>query len=274
MPFETIFSQVTANDIIDLIFTILILVALNFFAIQFMKRKALWISEIVLSCLYLFCYILALNSMKVLFLFLMLVFLFIGIMTNLAEFRSIFANKESQRRNDRIIGIKKKDKETKVDKIYDHEGLYKTLNSAVLYLSKNRIGALITIQRKDDLSNIMKNGTSLDCPVSAELLETIYYTGTRLHDGAVVIKDDRIVAASVYYTPTTKALPGKYGSRHRAAMGISEICDAITIVVSEETGKISLAYNGNLDSYNPDNFLTALTNVMTVTENMSEESEK
>jgi len=91
---------------------------------------------------------------------------------------------------------------------------------------------------------------------------TIFYPGTRLHDGAVIIRDNVIYAASVYYTPTTKALSGKYGSRHRAAIGISEISDSITIVVSEETGRISIAQNGELESVSPDKFIERLTEYM------------
>lgn len=109
---------------------------------------------------------------------------------------------------------------------------------------------------------------------------TIFYPGTRLHDGAVVIRGNKIVAASVYYSPTTKPLIGKYGSRHRASIGISEICDAVTIVVSEETGRISIAYNGEIESYPSNQFITAFENLMnedaplTNTENGVHEDEK
>ena len=91
---------------------------------------------------------------------------------------------------------------------------------------------------------------------------TIFYPGTRLHDGAVVIKRDFILAASVYYTPTTKPLTGKYGSRHRAAIGISEITDSVTVVVSEETGRISLAVAGELIPVNNETFLITFEEYM------------
>ena len=108
----------------------------------------------------------------------------------------------------------------------------------------------------------MKSGTIIDAPVSQELLETIFYVGTRLHDGAVVIRGNIIVAASVYYTPTTRALTGKFGSRHRAAFGISEISDSVTVVVSEETGRVSIAYNGNLETVPLDSFLREFSDLM------------
>ncbi len=273
--FQTIFYEMNGNEIAELIMIILLLSALNVFIYFYIKRKAVYISSIVGSSLILLAYILELTTTFYLLCFLLLIVLFIGIMTNLAEFRVLFANKATQKMNNKVNkgnGNKKKDKG--VAKIFDHDALYEKLNECVEYCSKNKIGALITIERNDDLSNIMKNGTQLNCPVTPELLETIFYPGSRLHDGAVIIKDDMIVAASVYYTPTTKALSGKYGSRHRAALGISEICDAVTIIVSEETGRISIAFNGELNSYSPDYFLRALINTMNFTSSESNEDAK
>ena len=114
------------------------------------------------------------------------------------------------------------------------------------------------------MDDIIKSGTIINATVTQELLETIFYKGTRLHDGAVVIRGNMILAASVYYTPTTRALTGKYGSRHRAAFGISEITDSVTVVVSEETGRISIAYNGNLESVSVDSFLREFTDLMSI----------
>ena len=180
----------------------------------------------------------------------------------------MFANKFSQRTNDK--GLNKKP--ANVDHLYSHEDLYKTINETTLYLSKHKIGAIMTFERKDNLTDISKNGTILYAPVNYELLITIFYPGTRLHDGAVVIRGNTILAASVYYTPTTKPLIGKYGSRHRAAIGISDICDAVTVVVSEETGKISIAYNGELESFAPETFYKAFVNIMTETDVLSADS--
>ena len=120
----------------------------------------------------------------------------------------------------------------------------------------------MTFERSTNLDDVMKSGTIIDAPVSQELLETIFYVGTRLHDGAVVIRGNIIVAASVYYTPTTRALTGKFGSRHRAAFGISEISDSVTVVVSEETGRVSIAYNGNLETVPLDSFLREFSDLM------------
>ena len=149
-----------------------------------------------------------------------------------------------------------------IEKIYDTQLLYKNVESAVISLSNARIGAIITFEKNTSLKDIMKNGVPVHAPVTSELLLTIFYPGTRLHDGAIVIHGNEIVAASVFFTPTTKPFAGKYGSRHRAAIGISEISDAITVVVSEETGRISFAVNGELEAVNQQNFLRVFENYM------------
>ena len=149
-----------------------------------------------------------------------------------------------------------------VEKIYNRETLYKKVEETVIALSKTKTGAIMTFERNTSLKDIMKNGVPVHAPVSTELLLTIFYEGTRLHDGAVVIHGNEIVAASVFFTPTTKPFAGKYGSRHRAAIGISEISDAVTVVVSEETGRISLAVNGELESVDQSIFLRVFENYM------------
>ena len=149
-----------------------------------------------------------------------------------------------------------------VEKIYNREELYKKVETAVIALSKSRTGALITFEKNTTLKDIIKNGVPVNAPVSPELLQTIFYEGTRLHDGAVIIHGDMIVAASVFFTPTTKPFAGKYGSRHRAALGISEISDAVTVVVSEETGRISIAVDGELNTVDQDSFLRVFETYM------------
>ncbi|MBQ9457970.1 MAG: DNA integrity scanning protein DisA nucleotide-binding domain protein [Bacilli bacterium] len=155
--------------------------------------------------------------------------------------------------------------------LFDREAMYKKIETAVFTLSRQKVGALITFEKKDSLTAVMKSGTRIDAPVSAELLQTIFYPGTRLHDGAVIIRNDKIVAASVYFTPTTRPLSGKYGSRHRAAIGISEICDAVTVVVSEETGRVSIAYEGELQPVAPDTFLETFETYMSQAKESSQE---
>lgn len=157
-------------------------------------------------------------------------------------------------------------KKVNPESLFDREAVYRKAQSAVITMSKQKVGAIITFEKKDSLDEVMKSGTRIDAPVSAELLQTIFYPGTRLHDGAVIIRNDMIAAASVYYTPTTRPLTGKFGSRHRAAIGISETTDAVTVVVSEETGRISIAYEGELRTVGPDEFLTVFEDYMAIVE--------
>ncbi len=142
--------------------------------------------------------------------------------------------------------------------IYDTNAVVKEIFDLVSFCSKKKIGAIIVFETKDDLSSFAKSGTQINAPVSSELLQTIFYPGTRLHDGAVIIKENKILAASVYFTPTTKALTGKYGSRHRAAIGISEVTDSVTVIVSEETGIVSFAIDGVIESTTLENFSNLL----------------
>lgn len=114
-------------------------------------------------------------------------------------------------------------------------------------LSDTRTGALIVIERKTNLSEIIKTGTEMNGNINPEVLGTIFYEGTPLHDGAVVVRDGEIKAAGCFLPLSNNLEIGKdMGTRHRAALGMSENSDAVVVVVSEETGIISLAKNGVL----------------------------
>lgn len=131
----------------------------------------------------------------------------------------------------------------------EKEHLIEELVKACAQMSASKTGALISLEQGQDLSDYIKTGTSMNSIVSSELLCSIFQYGTPLHDGAVIIRGVRIACAAAYFPPTTKELPTSYGARHRAAVGISEITDSITIIVSEETGTISIAEAGALKSY-------------------------
>lgn len=126
------------------------------------------------------------------------------------------------------------------------ENLVEQLVGAVSHLSESKIGALISIEQGSSLSDYIKTGTPINSIVTEELLSSIFVTSTPLHDGAVIIQGDRIACASAYFPPTSFDVPSAYGARHRAAIGISEVSDSVTIVVSEETGRISIAEAGKL----------------------------
>ncbi len=121
------------------------------------------------------------------------------------------------------------------------------INSAV-YLSKRRIGALIAIERQDSLNNFIDKAIFMKSILSEELLTTLFFVGTATHDGAVIIRKNRIMCAGAYLPTTDKyEIPKSLGTRHRAAIGLSERYDAITIVISEETGNISLTADGVIE---------------------------
>jgi diadenylate cyclase len=118
---------------------------------------------------------------------------------------------------------------------------------ACAFMSERQIGALIVIERNQNLEPLLEGCVTIDAVISVELLITIFDPLTPLHDGAVVIRGDRIVYASCVL-PLSKSseIPRKYGTRHRAGLGISEESDAIAVIVSEETGEISVAVGGKL----------------------------
>ncbi len=118
---------------------------------------------------------------------------------------------------------------------------------AVGQMQKNKTGALIVFERKTQLGEIINTGTVIDAQVSTAMVNNIFYPKSPLHDGAVVIRDGRIYAAACILplTPNTE-LSSQLGTRHRAAIGMTENSDAIVLVVSEETGTISIAFNGSI----------------------------
>ena len=113
-------------------------------------------------------------------------------------------------------------------------------------MSAHKTGALIVIGRQSDLRLITEGGIAIDAKISTPLLENIFFKNAPLHDGAAIIEGDRIVAAKCILPVTQSDVPKSYGTRHRAAIGMSEISDAIIVVVSEETGGISIAQGGEL----------------------------
>jgi diadenylate cyclase len=114
-------------------------------------------------------------------------------------------------------------------------------------MSSKHVGALIVIEREEGLDDLIGTGVPLDAEVSAELLNTLFHPGTALHDGAVIVRGDRIVAAGCLLPLTDRpGIGSDIHTRHRAAIGVSERSDAIVVVVSEETGSISIGTEGRL----------------------------
>ena len=130
----------------------------------------------------------------------------------------------------------------------EKEHLVEQLYEATITLSKEKVGALITIEQSQSLQDYIKTGIPINAEVTKELLCSIFMTTTPLHDGAVIIQGDRVACASAYFPPTNVNLSSRYGARHRAALGIAEVSDCLTIVVSEETSTISIAEKGRIFS--------------------------
>lgn len=138
----------------------------------------------------------------------------------------------------RISSLLSNEKEKLVDQLYE----------ATVTLSKQRVGALIAIEQSQSMQDYIKTGIQVNAEVTKELLCSIFMTTTPLHDGAVIIQGDKVACASAYFPPTNVNLSSRYGARHRAALGIAEVSDCLTIVVSEETSAISIAENGRIFS--------------------------
>ena len=247
---------------IDFVLSAIVIAGLIFVVISAAKRTVFTIASIASAVICVFAWFFGLTFLWQVSLMFMTAFLAAVVIMNQSELKEFFGT------------LFKKKTSKGAQKVYDRHAICQKVALAVETLSKNKVGALITFEKNTLLSEIVKSGTILNAPVTPELLVTIFYPGTRLHDGAVVIRRDQILAASVYYTPTTRPLTGKFGSRHRAAIGISEITDSVTVVVSEETGRVSLAYHGELISVPPDSFLRTVEEYLFADEKATTEEKK
>lgn len=128
----------------------------------------------------------------------------------------------------------------------------KTINEIIeasFEMGKAKTGALIVVEQNNKLTEYEHTGITVDAVVTKELLINIFEHNTPLHDGAVIIRGDRVVAATCYLPLSeSRRLSKELGTRHRAGVGVSEVSDSLTVIISEETGKVSVAYGGNLSS--------------------------
>lgn len=129
----------------------------------------------------------------------------------------------------------------------DEERMITELDKAIQYMAKRRIGALMSIKMDTGLEDYIETGIALDADITGELLINIFIPNTPLHDGAVIIQDNQIKVAAAYLPLSeSNLIPKELGTRHRAAVGISEVTDALTIVISEETGEVSITKDNEL----------------------------
>ncbi|MBQ9147225.1 MAG: diadenylate cyclase CdaA [Rikenellaceae bacterium] len=134
-----------------------------------------------------------------------------------------------------------------------------SLVKACIDMGETKTGALIVLQQTSDLSLMAEGGIAVDAKVSPSLLENLFFKNSPLHDGAIIINRNRVVAARCILPSTQSQVPKSYGTRHRAALGMSEVSDAIILVVSEETGALSIAQGGVIQrDIEPEKFKSVL----------------
>ncbi len=136
----------------------------------------------------------------------------------------------------------------KVLTLDEREKIVFELMKSIEYFSKNRMGALIVIEREVSLQEYIESSTKVYADLTDELLETIFFPNSPLHDGGIIIQGDRVTCAgAVFKTSMNPNLSKRLGTRHRAALGIAEESDAVALIVSEETGRVSIAIEGELN---------------------------
>ena len=258
------------NDLVD-IFVVAVAVYYFMMAIRGTRAVQLVKGILVIVVIYMTSSLLRLHTLNYILSALVQVAMFAVIVIFQPELRTLL-EKMGRLKVGYVLGIaadpfgERQDMETMIDNIA----------RASAEMSKTHTGALIVIERHTRLGEYMNSGTPLNAIVSTELLKNIFVPNTPLHDGAVIIRDNRIITAGCVLPLTANTnLTSELGTRHRAALGLSEASDALVIVVSEETGKISIAVNGSLTRNLTELTLKkALTKLLVVNENGESESVK
>ena len=156
---------------------------------------------------------------------------------------------------------------SKVEDLNRDAQLIKIITNAVEQLRNKKTGALITFVRESSLDDIIADSIVLDAEVTNELIQALFNTKAPTHDGAIIIKNGRIACAGAFYSFADGVVDKTLGSRHRAALGLAQVRDSVTVVVSEETGQVSLAYDGILDrNLNKDSLGITLSNLLGTTQ--------
>ena len=228
------------------IIEVLIFIVLIYYLIRWFQRTKAWNllkGLLVLGGLYALAAILGLNNLTYLFNILFSSILLAVIVIFQPEIRRALEKLGTNNIIYKLLpGLRGKDQtsDLSTDSI---EAIVHALSS----MGRNHVGALIVIERKIMLDEYITTGITLDAAISHALLEQIFEKNTPLHDGAVIIRENRIVAATCYLPLSQEAgISKELGTRHRAALGISEMSDCIALVASEETGQLSFAVNGKL----------------------------
>ncbi len=233
--FETLSEFLSNNQIVSYIIEFYLILIVVFFLVRFFSKSKVALSLVIpLGLVATIHYItkeLKLENAEVIFNYCWIGIAIIGVIILTPEIKELLSE-----------GFKRASKSSIVRTTMDSK---MAIADAVMFLSSKRIGALITIEKHRLLDQYSEKAIIMNSDISKELLINIFSPLTPLHDGAVIIKGNKIRCAGAYYVLSQRDnLDKTVGSRHRAALGIAEATDSVTIVVSEETGSISLAYSG------------------------------
>lgn len=218
--------------IIDSYFVLLLISLIIFLVLKVKKALNLLIIGLILLVIYFISIIFDLPMSTVFYEPLTSVYVLICVIILAPDLRKLLEyHKKSENKNDMIVSSTQATKEAIVD--------------AVFHMSSMKVGALITIEQHNSLDQYAERAIQLNSDISRELLEQIFIKDSPLHDGGVIIRGNKIVCAGAYYVLTQDdTLDKTIGSRHRAGVGISEVTDSLTIIVSEETGRVHVANAG------------------------------
>ena len=221
---------------VDIAIAAIVVVLVAILLFRHVKKKVIILGLIGYVALFTAAYILDLILLKIILYASLIILGIMAIVYYVPDLRNILNNTARVKVSKQFLT----NEETK-------EELINTIIKTVDHLSSRRIGAIITIEKEHSLNTYISKGVKLNAVVSFELLDTIFHPNTALHDGAVIIRGNQVMCANAFYPSSDKAdIPQQYGSRHRAAIGISEVTDAFTIVVSEETGQIATTIGGTI----------------------------
>ncbi len=243
--FQNFFSRVALPSIrVTDVIEILILSFLLYKIIKWIKKTRAWIivkGMAVLLVAWIVAYLMDFNVILWIFANTITVGITALVILFQPEFRQALENIGQKYAVNRFSFLKDNEKENFTDKTLDE------IIRATFDLARNKTGALIVIEQDVLLNEYIKTGIDIDAIVSSQLLINIFEHNTPLHDGAVIIRNDRVTSATCYLPLSNNLkLPKELGTRHRAGIGLSETTDAFVIIVSEETGRVSIAQNGEL----------------------------
>ena len=246
--------QINVYDIIE----ILLIMFIFYFLAKALKNTRTWVllkGSLLLGVFYIVAYLFSFNVITKIFESAILVFVVAIVVIFSPEIKSFLERigTKNLKKTSKMI-FRKKDNEYKIK-----EDTIDEIVAACEQMSKDKTGALIVYENTIPLNEYIDTGIKIDSLISRQLLMNIFEHNTPLHDGAVIIKKDILKAATCYLPLSEdKKISKKLGTRHRAALGMSESTDAVVIVVSEETGKISIARNGKISTVSTDELRSSL----------------